>query len=120
MAAPVYSQKWNQMKFFFQLFFFSNDNKSFLCQALSVISMFHLYNPALFKCWTLLPNVGYVLTNPSIFGSAWLIHESKWDYNMKQIVLELELNQIPLIWFINFMKKNFNASHYSQSKSKIA
>lgn len=39
---------------------------------------------------------------------------------MKQIVLELELNQIQLIWFINFMKQNFNASHYSQSKSKIA
>lgn len=39
---------------------------------------------------------------------------------MKQIVLELDLNQIPLIWFINLMKENFNAFDYPQSKSKIA
>lgn len=109
--------KWNS---FFNYSFSVTTINIFLCQALSVISTLHLYNPALFKCRTLLPNVGYGLTNPSIFGSAWLIHESKWDDNMKQIVLELDLNQIPLIWFINFMKKNFNTSHYSQSTSKIA
>lgn len=63
------------------------------------------------KCW--------LCFDKSFFGSAWLIHESKWEDNMKQIALELNLKQIQLISLINFIKQNLIASeHFQLSKNK--